>query len=308
MKRRTRTILIVAGSFFLAGLIAAGIGFVCGGYEMFIPEPGVEKSYTAKNSAEDLEKIYIDTCDGDIHFQKSAGDQVIIGYYDYENLKHTVTEENGVLQITANDKEWYDYVTNFGSWTAEPITVYVPERFDGEIQLDTSNGDIALMDLNKVGVINCKTSNGDMFLHSISVEKEILLETSNGKIELENITTGADLITKTSNGSINGKEITANSCDLKTSNGKVTLENVTAPHRLKVKSSNGELELLEAVSDNISLDTSVGDVTGTIKGRMSDYQIYCDDDGNLPKEKTTGSKKLEADTSAGKIDIQFTED
>lgn len=307
MKRGYKILLIVAGCFFLAGLIATGIGFAAGGFKMFVPEPGVEKSYTAKTSAEDLKKIYVDTSNGDIHFKKSAGDQVIVGYYDYEKMKHTVTEENGVLQIIADDKEWYDYIIDLGVWISDPITVYVPESFDGEILADTSNGDMILEDLSLDLGIDCNTSNGKYELSNITA-KSITLKTSNGQVHLENIKTKGDVQAKTSNGEMNAHTVDAKSFDFHTSNGKVALNDVTAPELLTIKSSNGTLEVFDIVSDNILLDTSVGDITGTISGKMGDYQIFCDDDGNLPKEKTTGSKKLEVDTSVGKIDIQFTED
>ena len=164
---------------------------------------------------------------------------------------------------------WEVYL-NFFNYSHDPVVIELPEGFTGSLELKTSNGFIEMTDQNDLAELVCSTSNGPIQLRNITSAKSVSCETSNGDIRLMT---------------------------------------VRAKNALKAKTSNSPIEAERIQSDEIELQSSNGRITGTILGKMEDYVIRSStsNGNNTLPERTTGSKKLTAETCNGSIELFFTE-
>ena len=95
--------------------------------------------------------------------------------------------------------------------------------------------------------------------------------------------------------------------DVKSSNGTLSARQVTAGDKLIMITSNGRISIDEAASAVFELSTSNSSISGSVKGKRSDYTITSgtsNGDNNLG----TGGKGalvLTAHTSNGNINIRF---
>ena len=113
-----------------------------------------------------------------------------------------------------------------------------------------------------------------------------------------------------SGGSIEADDISAGQISFDNSAGSYKLKNITSLGNVDIKNSSGSIEFenLKAGGD-ITIYNTAGSIEGTIVGSKSDYTIVNDvTAGSSNLDNTTGgSKKLNAMTTAGSIEITFTE-
>jgi Predicted membrane protein len=224
---------------------------------------------TASAPVSQTKSIYIDVRNRAVNLARGEGDSIQVSYQTDNFNEFTFTNTGGVMKLVEQNRDnfdffrFFDFRNDFG-----PVTVSVPERYEGEVYLHSGNGGITVDDLSHVSKLTCDTSNARITIDNVHVET-VNATTSNGRIQLE--------------------KLTASSVDADTSNGEIMLQNLTSPD-VTLTTSNGGIRgnLLGREEDyTIHTDTSNGSCT--------------------PSGRQGGSKRLTADTSNASINIEFTE-
>ena len=110
-------------------------------------------------------------------------------------------------------------------------------------------------------------------------------------------------------GSVRADDVTASDIKVDNTSGSIELYNVSSTGDISIDNTSGSIEFKNLSSGgDIKIDNTTGSIEGSIVGSQDDYSITTDvtaGSSNLPNTKG-GSKKLDADTTAGSIEITFT--
>lgn len=260
--------------------------------------------------------LIVDTAD--ISFTPSEDGCCKVVCFEETNLKHSVTVEDGTLNIQKRDeRKWYEHIgINFRS---PKITVYLPSGEYGSliIQTDTSDTKIAKdfkferMDIaqstgdvinyaSAVESIQIKASTGKITAEGISA-KAIDLSTSTGAIVASEIACEGNITTNVSTGKTSLTNITCKNLSSSGNTGDGVLKNVIAAEKFSIKRSTGDIQLEGCDAAEISITTDTGDVRGTL---LSDKVfIVQTDTGRVDVPKTTSGGRCEITTDTGDIKI-----
>ncbi len=223
--------------------------------------------------------------------------------YESEKEKHTVSMQNGTLEIEVTDtRKWYEHIgISFGG---PKMTVYLPQKQYASLLIETDTGDISIpKDFSFESIeIDGDTSDVDCFA---SVSGKMEIEVSTGRINIEGITAG-QLDLTTSTGNIQSNSVTIkNDIELETDTGEILLKKTVASGKLSVESSTGDVRFEDSDAATIAVETDTGDVTGTL---LSEKIFMTETStGKIRVPKTTSGGKCEIKTSTGdiKMDIKL---
>lgn len=278
---------IIAILLIIAGLIVFLCGFANVGFDITKLDTNgepIEKKYTASNGnlninteLKNIKVILEPSRDSDIH----------VTYYENNTTYYDIYENNNELYIKKIDKP-YNMVRIFSfEITNLSCKIYIPNGYDGEIFINTTNDKVEINNIDIDGDINLKTTNDKIVLYNIK-GNTIDLKTTNGKIELN--------------------KVEGNMIKLNTTNNKIILDNVKGD-TVKLQTTNGEIELNKVdVDSELSCLTTNDSITGTVIGNIDDFSITSkttNDKNNLPAKSTSGDKYLSAITTNDKIKIDF---
>ena len=120
-----------------------------------------------------------------VKFEPSSDNRIKVAYY--ESSKDTVdaAQKNDKLSVYNRDRKRRWFVFDFVSANVRTITIWLPQSFEGDINVETSNGSITLDDIGTLGELDLTTSNGKITLEKLSAKQEIKLSTSNGNINIK---------------------------------------------------------------------------------------------------------------------------
>ena len=321
--------VFVPASILIAGLVLFFVGFAMAGFqleELSTAIPYEEKTYTDEHVA----SIVVKDSNVPVEFAVSKENRVTVRYFENEEYQYTIENQNGRLSIEkANHRKWYLHMFSF-EWATQDVklVVMVPESFQGDVAISTSNGQIDFSD-GHVAKATLSTSNGRITVQNAETMGNLEVKTSNGRISLDRVKAGGDAQLVTSNANIEVTELTASNIDVKSSAGNISINNTTAALDIKVKSSNGQVVLDQVsaarnvnadtsnsgikltklnVGRSVSCGTSNGKISGTIVGRMEEFSITSsttNGDNNLPKKTDNGEKNANFKTSNSDIEIAF---
>ncbi|MCK4552232.1 MAG: DUF4097 family beta strand repeat protein [Tenericutes bacterium] len=248
--------------------------------------------------ADEFDTLDVDFENRDIFVRESEDDQIKVVYYVTEKDSVTVTESGDTLKLL-NEVDWYDQLfTWFNLVTNDDyydIYIYVPLSQDYNFDLDTSNGNLDVVNLDNI--------------------KNFKFDSSNGRINISNVE--ADLIdVGTSNGTITVENTVVNgTVDLYSSNGRINLTNLTTDSQVIADISNGKIIATDIKCHSITLDTSNGDISLEIVGDKSDYEVYMStSNGDLDYDgigvtdehfNLNGIYLVDLDSSNGDVSVVF---
>lgn len=169
------------------------------------------------------------------------------------------------------------------------IILYIPGSYQGRIVIRDGNSSVNVRGLSRISELEVTTSNSSISCLDTQVNGRTKLWTGNSSVTVSQW---------------EGEEL-----DVKTSNGRIRLDHVRTPGRVTAKTSNSAVEADRVDASEIYLKTSNGKITGSVAGDLSQYDIVSktgNASSNLPSMyHGTGERKLSAETSNGKIQIQF---
>ena len=284
-------------NFIIGGIIAA-VGFLILGLTFLIGLSGNYKSQTAYTNKEytatsKFQSVVIDDSNCPVHIYGTDKSYIYIKYSERRNETYSFKASKGVLQIQKhNNRPWYQFFNL--TFSKGDLEIYIPKSDLQELNVDTSNDDITVEDLNSQ-IMTLSTSNGSIDMNNVKISDNLHVDTSNDDITLKDVTvTNGEITGKTSNSEINLNNVIAQSISMKTSNDSISLENIVFAKSGVFNTSNGEIE-------------------GTIKGRLADFKEInsktSHGDNSFPDNtfNSSGTKYLTLDTSNDDIDVSIQE-
>lgn len=317
-----KTFVAILVGIIVIGLIAAVVGFAMldFNYEKLKDIFLKDKNFTEKNVDTDFEasSIIIDAENNIVKIAVSDDDKTHITYFESESYTFEYSEKDGAISLTSNFENKILRWFNFGyiSERVRTITVEVPADFNGNLDINTSNGKITLEDLDNLTDVRLKTSNGKVTVKNSKTSGYLDVKSSNGELTFENLTVGGYLKGDTSNGRVNLNTIACvGEIDIDTSSGGISGGEISAD-KLFIKTSNGRITLNKLDTDYIDVYTSNGDIDlGVDNLTFSDYKFIVETtngdiviDGTEYGSQTinpSATNYLKARTSNGDIDIDF---
>ena len=254
----------------------------------------------------------------DISFIPSEDSGCKVVFFEKINLKHSVTVENGTLNIHKMDeRKWYEHIgINFRS---PKITIYLPAGEYGRLTIQTDTSDTKIAKDFKFESIDITQSTGDVINYASAVDsiqikastgrittedisaKTIDLSTSTGTITASGIVCEGNIATNVSTGRTNLTNITCKNLLSDGNTGDAVLKNVIAAEKFTIKRSTGDIQLDSCDAAEISITTDTGDVRGTL---LSDKVFIAQTDtGRVDVPKTVSGGRCEISTDTGDIKI-----
>lgn len=240
---------------------------------------------------DEIKKINFDLISADIDIRYSDVDTIKLDIYDKDEDSVNVSMSDGVLDVN------YDKFSNFCigfCFDSRRIIMYLPQAFSGELKIDTSSGDVNVLDFRNTDMI-ITTISGDV---RVSGAKDIKVKTTSGEIDVTNV---SDLIVNTKSGDIEALDVNnivgkttsgslevyrlKGSIDFSSISGDVDLSDVNLEKDSKISTVSGDVEI-----ERINL---VDILTSTVSG---DIDIYTSD--------RNSNIKLNIKTTSGDIEVK----
>lgn len=281
MKKQNKPLIIIALCLIGAGLlICTGVMAVLG-FDFTKLDNSVYVESTYEFSHSKITDVIIDTKNTDIKILPSTDGKAKVVCYDNEDDKYITKVKDGILSISKQKKEWYEYIMAF-NFKSSRITIYLPQSTYSSIQIDNSTGDIFIDSINTESIsIECST--GDISLLNLEAYHTDL-ETSTGNIEL--------------------KHILSHNGDIESSTGDVNIDSTVFSGNMEIETSSGDITFNLSDAQSISAETSTGHITGTLLTAKTFYTETSTGAINVPR--TTGNI-CELETSTGNIRISIAE-
>lgn len=317
MSKRTKIWLITGISLVIIGLITFSAVMTSYRWD-FTKLSTVKYISNTYQVTEAFESISIDTDTADIVFSDSDNSTCKVICYEQENVKHTVTVQDGTLTVSEVDKrKWYEHI---GIAIESPkITVYLPSNEYNALSIKSSTGDIELPEnfsftsidiltstgdvkdyASASGSIKIKTDTGDISADNISANA-LEFSVATGKIVANTVTCAGDFKIKVSTGGTQLTDIKCNSLISSGSTGNISLKNVIANERFDIERSTGNVRFDSCDAAEIFVNTDTGNVTGNL---LSEKVFIAESDtGNINVPKTSTGGRCEITTDTGDIRI-----
>ncbi len=314
----------------IAWLITAGALVVLGGMLMLLTACNVQFDFSRLSTdhfetsehtvTEDFQSIAIDTDTADVTFVLGDGEDCTVTCYEKENIKHTVTVEDGTLSVKVHDtRKWYEHIGI--QFDSPKITISIPKDTYGALTVKTDTGDVTVPRELQFQSLNVTVSTGDVKCYA-TVTEALQISTSTGEIFVENMTAGS-LSASTSTGNVTLSDIACDGeVEIGVSTGKTKLTNLTCK-RLSSTGSTGDIILTNVIAtEAFSIERSTGDVrfdrcdaaeilvitdTGDVSGSLLSEKIFSVDTDTgrkeVPDTHTGGRCKITTDTGDVTITI-----
>ena len=278
MTKTTKIWLIIATTLLLTGCII--FGGVMTVYKWDFSKLSTNKYETNKyDIADNFKNISINVKTADIVFVASEKAKTEVVCYEQDNANHEVSVDNDTLTIKlVDERKWYEYIgINFRT---PKITVYLPQGEYGNLNIDSSTGDIDIKNLSA---------------------ENINLTVTTGEIEAKSITCNGDFKTTVSTGEVELKDVSCKNLFSNGNTGHISLKDVIAEEKLTIERSTGDIKFELCDANEIFVKTDTGDVKGSL---LSDKVFITQTDtGSVNVPKTTTGGKCEITTDTGDIKI-----
>lgn len=237
--------------------------------------------------------------------------------YESKDTHYDVRVENDTLSVTRRDRHGFINFVGF-DFEYHALTVYLPEREYGDIDISTASGDVEFGGAFTADKVDIDTASGDMSVSSLTCKKltangasadielgsvdceELSLKTVSGEIELDNIT-ARELSAGSTSGDIDLRNVRADSLKTTTTSGEMELENVLVDGRMSLESTSGDIGLERCDAYELKISSTSGSVYGSLltgktfiaHSTSGDIDIpRTDDDGRCEVSTTSGDIKL----------------
>ena len=278
MRKKTKCALIVATALTLLGIII--LTGVMSMLHWNLKGLSTEKFETNRYEiTHAFHSVEIRTGYADVTLRPTLDEKPSVVCHEMQKVKHTVTVEEGVLVIEAEDtRRWYDHIGIH--FDAPSVTVYLPQA--------------ALSALAVVGTTG-----------NVTVEKELVLESidvtlTTGSIRFYASATG-DIKLSTTTGNLFVEDVRARNITLSATTGSAMLEDVVAKEALSVTLRTGDVRLDKVDGAELFFKTTTGNVRGSLFSPKTFTASQTTGKVQLPE--TTGGGKCEIVTTTGSIKI-----
>ena len=203
---------------------------------------------------EDILKFDLDISNTDLEIISTSESNVKIETTHYAEDKYTIKQKGDNISIKKDENH---SIFNFNNKTGN-VKIFVPKELIAEYYGDISNGRITISDIYAKN-IEIETSNGDIKIDNLNVNNNIDLETSNGRINVNNLI-AEDIELDTSNASVTLEKVNGDYIIVETSNGTINVNNCKGKE-VELDTSNAQISAYECYGNEVILDTSNGNIT-----------------------------------------------
>ncbi|MDY3079137.1 MAG: DUF4097 family beta strand repeat-containing protein [Oscillospiraceae bacterium] len=312
-------------------LIIATALVVCGLIIFFVAAAALDFDFTKVNSAEyvtnthtvdeQFANISIDTDEFDIRFAPSDDGTCKVECRESDKVYNTVTVKNNTLTVERHDeRSWYE--RHFGFFVGDmSITVYLPEREYGNVDLETSVGDVNIpesftfdqliietdtgnitADANIADILSVKSDTGHIGLSGIEVNS-MDLDSGTGDISVNSANVTDEIKLNTDTGRVMLSNARCHSLTAESSTGDISFSDVVVSGDCYMESDTGRIELLGFDAEEIFIETDTGDVFGTL---LTEKVFIAESDtGDVSVPKTASGGRCEIISDTGNIEIEI---
>lgn len=321
MKKSTLKWLVAALALILAGgaVIAAVTAFV----DMDYSRLGTQKYISDKREiTEDFDNILIKTGSTDVSFLPAEDGKCRVSCVEFEGLVHSISVQDGTLTVTENDtREFIDRISFAVASPTAGITVYLPRKEYGRLQVNDDNGDVIIpggftfSDITvsgRNGYVECcadagnsieiETYSGDIKLGGVRADS-VSLTSYSGDTELKNVRCAGDCAANNDAGDVDAENVSCRNFFSNAFSGEASLKKVVAGAKMDVRRDSGDIRLRASDAGEIYLGTCSGSVSGTLLTEKVFVTETKSGDVRVPK--TVKGGKCEIVTDWGDIGISL---
>ncbi len=258
-----------------------------------------EKTFTI----DEVNNIKINTSSSDVNFILVDGNETTAKYYGEVhcfacNLKYKLTGDK-----MNNTVEFKTRFTSFGIQLFSDVNldIYIPRTYANKLNISTSSADVIIKDLSStLSDLVIDTSSGDIELVNIEVENKTDLSTSSGDITLKSVSSDIDFYT--SSGDLDVSNLDGDFIGI-TSSGEIDLHSISENFYINIRTSSGDVDV------NVNNEASFDFTTSTSSGDIEVNFTYTVDGTTNTEDYITGSvgessnNELIINTSSGDITI-----
>lgn len=203
--------------------------------------------------------IKLDTETADILFAVSGDDACSVVCHERENVKHSVSVQDGTLTVSAaDDRKWYEKI-GF-SFDTPQVTVYLPAAEYGSLRIRTTTGDVRVsgvpaedLDIDvttgKVTVtdvvcnhLSSVGTTGDILLKNVTVAGRLSVERSTGDVRFDG-SDAAEITVRTRTGDVTGSLLTGKAFVTETSTGDISVPGTAAGGTCEITTTTGNIKI-----------------------------------------------------------------
>ena len=266
---------------------------------------------------EDFNSISIDVDTADIDFRLSQDGVCRVSCFEDERRSHTVTVQDGTLQVVVAKTEWYHHISLF-NFNGPTVTLSLPKAAYDAVQIHTNTGDVTLPSELSFTNAAVEADTGDVSWQS-AVADTLSVVTDTGEIEIAGVSpkklsvkdhTGDISV---SDGKIEALEVSTHTGDVKLSSigcgtltlesdtGDVTLKNLLATGAVSITTNTGDVDLDGCDAAAFTITTDTGDVWGILLSEK--VFLTKTDTGDVDVPKGTAGGACEVVTDTGDIEL-----
>ena len=319
MNRKTVTWLIIAASLILLGCLIFGGAMTMLKWDFGKLET-VKYETNEYQISEAYESISILTDTADVVFVPAENGQTRVVCREQENMKHSVSVRNGVLEIRVEDaRKWYQHIGIH--WGTPKITVSIPRGQYGALDVKGNTAAVEIPEAFTFESMDIAVTTGSVENHA-SVSGKLSLRTTTGAVTVHDISVGSLAISvKTGKITASGircqghaelrvttgkTDLTLFECQSFTSwgsTGGIRMQGLWAEDKLSVERTTGDVQLDRCDAGEIFIKTETGDVTGTLLTEK--LFMASTDTGRVKVPKTPTGGQCQVTTDTGDIELSI---
>lgn len=323
MKKATKVWLITAAALVLIGCVLfAGVAALL--KWDFTKLATVQYETNTHEISEAFDCISINSDTADIEFVLSESGNCKVECLDEENLRHSVSVEDGTLTIELIDaRSGFDYVRHIGiNVGSSRITVYLPKTEYASLLIRESTGyiempeDFSFKDVDislstgdvdfgasASGLLKIRTSTGQIHAQNLSAG-ELDLTASTGHVTVSGVSCEGDVRVHVTTGKVNLTDIACKNVFTNGNTGDIFMKNVLASETFSIERSTGDVAFDACDAAEIFVTTDTGDVSGTLCSDKVFFTQTDTGDVDVPQSLTGGRCEITTDTGDVRISIQ----
>lgn len=260
-----------------------------------------DEVYSKSIDLKDIDNINIDFYNYPTVVQTYPGDSLSISIYSKHNsssaqnkqielLSNSVDNKTLVVTPSQNISSINEYRNNIS------FLIKVPYSYSNNININTSNGNIDLSNLN-IKNLNIKTTNSYVSINNLTSETTNI-STTNGSIVTNGLNT-KDLILNTTDGSISSTDNFANGT-ISTINGSIYTLISNSVSNLNINSTSGSINL--SINKDSNLTLSYSTINGSLyRDSYDESSDYLNNDNTL--KLGNGNGKVNVKTVNGDLNL-----
>lgn len=314
--KKMKIAIIISAIVVVVGLALALIGMLLMRFDF----NGLDSSRYQTNTheiSEEFNNILIDAKTADISFTLSQDGACRVVCFEDERELHSVTVQDGTLQIRVEKSEWYHFVGI--RFRSPSITVSLPKAAYDSLEIDVDTGDVTLPREFSFTNATVESDTGDVSWQA-TVSETLTVTSDTGKLQVAEVSPKQLLVENGTGDTSIGKAKVAELLQVKTGTGKMTLFEIECG-AFTAESNTGDVEIRDLLATGaILIDTDTGSVdldacdaatitihtdTGDVSGILLSEKIFVTKTktGDVDVPKGTSGGICEVTTDTGDIEL-----